>query len=108
MVIAYLEKIRDKYYVERVNLSKELDDILKLQKENEEIIKVLKANEDPHFESFSPREVNTFNKRKIEELLENQNKLENEMENISDKLQKVDNELEEIRDVIKVAREKYV
>ena len=108
MVIAYLEKIRDKYNIERLNLSKELDEILKLQKENEEFIKVLKSNEDPHFASFSPREVNSFNKRKIEELLENQKKLENEMESISSKLQKIDEELEEIRCVIKVAREKYV
>jgi len=107
MVVEYLEKIRDKYNIQRVELSTQLNEILKIQKENEEFIKILESNEDSTFSSFSPREVNSFNKRKILELNENQKYLENEMERISLKLQKVDDELEEIREVIKVAKENY-
>ena len=107
MVVEYLEKIRDTYTKERVELSSKLNEILKLQKENEEFIKVLELNEDPSFEAFTPREVNSFNKKKIEELNENQKYLLDEMENISSKLQSLDEKLEEIREVIRVARENY-
>lgn len=107
MVVEYLEKIRDKYNEERIELSRCLNDILKLHKENYEFIKVLQVNEDTNFESFTPREVNSFNKKKILELKENQKYLENKMEEISSDLQKIDEELEEIRNVIKIAKENY-
>lgn len=107
MVVEYLEKIRDKYNEERIELSRYLNDILKLHKENDEFIKVLQVNEDTNFESFTPREVNSFNKKKILELKENQKYLENKMEEISSDLQKIDEELEEIRNVIKIAKENY-
>lgn len=107
MVVEYLEKIRDKYNEERIELSRYLNDILKLHKENYEFIKVLQVNEDTNFESFTPREVNSFNKKKILELKENQKYLENKMEEISSDLQKIDEELEEIRNVIKIAKENY-
>ena len=68
MVISYLEKIREKFQVELVELEKSLNDTLNEKRENIEIIKLLEINDDPTFESFTPRPVNSFNKKKILDL----------------------------------------
>ena len=76
MVVNYLEKIREKFQAELIELNLLLNKALCEQRENIEIIKMLEINDDPNFESFTPRPVNSFNKTKILELKEELNVLD--------------------------------
>ena len=106
MVVTYLEKIRDKYLEERIDISAKLNETLVLQKENVEFIKLLEQNNDSNFEAFSPRTINSFNKTKIVELKEEQKVLENNISNLKSDLEMVEKEIEEVSLVIKEAKEK--
>ena len=105
MVVNYLEKIREKYQNELIDLNLLLNKALGEQRENIEIIKLLEANDDPNFESFTPRPVNSFNKTKIIELKEEQKLLEEKIKNLKDKVDEIENEISEVTEVIKVAKE---
>ena len=104
MVISYLEKIRDRYQKELVELNFTLNEILSKQKENVEIIKILEVNNDSSFEAFTPRPVNSFNKKKISELQEEQKSIEVKKKQLDEKIQRVEKELSEVNEVIKVAK----
>ena len=106
MVVIYLEKIRDKYLEERIDISVKLNEALVLQKENVEFIKLLEQNNDSNFEAFTPRTINSFNKTKIVELKEEQKVLENNISNLKSDLEMVEKEIEEVSLVIKEAKEK--
>ena len=105
MVVSYLEKIRDKFLNERIELNSQLSMLLNEQRENVEIIKMLEINDDPNFEAFTPRQVNSFNKTKVMELKERQKVLDKEIESCKQNINDINNEIEEITLVIKVARE---
>ena len=105
MVVSYLEKIRDKFQNELVELNASLNQILNKQRENVEIIKLLESNDDPYFESFTPRPVNSFNKKKILELKEEQKVLEDRIIELKDKIEGVEKEIKEVSEVIRVAKE---
>ena len=105
MVVNYLEKIREKYQSEAIELNLLLNKALSEQKENIEIIKLLEVNDDPNFESFTPRPVNSFNKTKIAELKEEQKVLEQRIAELQDKIKSVNEEIAEVTEVIKVAKE---
>lgn len=105
MVVSYLEKIREKFQNELIDLNLLLNKAISEQRENTEIIKLLEVNNDPNFESFTPRPVNSFNKTKIIELKEEQKVLELKIEELKQKIQDIENELDEINEVIKVAKE---
>lgn len=105
MVINYLEKIREKYQNELIELNLSLRKTLSVQRENIEIIKLLELNEDPNFEAFTPRPVNNFNKKKIVELNEEQKIIEQRIEELKAKISNVEKEIEEVTEVIRVAKE---
>ena len=105
MVVSYLEKIREKYQNELIDLKLLLNKALSEQRENTEIIKLLESNDDPNFESFTPRPVNSFNKTKILELKDAQKILEQRISHLRDKVASVEKEIEEVTEVIKVAKE---
>ena len=105
MVVNYLEKIREKFQNELVDLNQLLNKALSEQRENIEIIKLLEVNDDPNFESFTPRPVNSFNKAKILELKEEQKLIEGRIIDLKEKVEKVEKELSEVTEVIKVAKE---
>lgn len=105
MVVNYLEKIREKYQIELIELNILLNKALSEQRENVEIIKLLEANDDPNFESFTPRPVNSFNKTKIIELKEEQKLLQEKIVNLREQVQNIENEITEVTEVIKVAKE---
>lgn len=106
MVIAYLEKKRNKLLEENIEIQSKLTDVLTLRKENIEFIKLLEENTDFNFEVFTPRAVNTFHKRKIEELKNEQNSIECEIEELQNKIKSIESELEEINLIIKDTKEK--
>ena len=105
MVVNYLEKIREKFQNEAIELNLSLNKALSEQRENTEIIKLLESNDDPNFESFTPRPVNSFNKTKIIELKEEQKILEHRITDLKEKIASVENEIAEVTEVIKVAKE---
>ena len=108
MVINYLEKIREKYQNELIELNLTLRKTLSVQRENIEIIKLLEMNDDPTFESFSPRPVNSFNKKKIVELNEEQKIVEQKIADLKEKISDVEKEIEEVTEVIRVAKECFL
>lgn len=108
MVITYLEKIRDKFIEEKIEINEKLNQSLITHKENTEFIKLLELNNDDNFEAFTPRTINSFNKRKIGELKDEQKVLENTIDEIKQRLQNVEKEIEEVNQVIKVAKEKLI
>lgn len=105
MVINYLEKIREKFQKELIELNQILGKAQSEYRENIEIIKLLEVNDDPNFESFSPRPVNSFNKNKIIELKDEQKVLEEKIENLKLKVAEIENEITEVTEVIKTAKE---
>ena len=105
MVVSYLEKIRDKFQNELVELNASLNKVLNEQRENVEIIKLLELNDDPYFESFTPRPVNSFNKKKILELKEEQKIIVNRISDLKNKIEDVEKEIKEVSEVIRVAKE---
>ena len=108
MVINYLEKIREKYQNELIELNLTLRKTLSVQRENIEIIKLLEMNDDPTFESFSPRPVNSFNKKKIVELNEEQKIVEQKILDLKEKIADVEKEIDEVTEVIRVAKECFL
>ena len=105
MVINYLEKIKEKYQNELIELNLSLRKTLSVQRENIEIIKLLEMNDDPNFESFTPRPVNSFNKKKIIELNVEQTMIEQQITDLKEKIADVEKEIEEVTEVIRVAKE---
>lgn len=105
MVVNYLEKIREKFQNELIDLNLLLNKALAEYRENIEIIKLLEINNDPNFESFTPRPVNSFNKTKIMELKEEQKVLETRISDLKNKVASIESELDEVNEVIKVAKE---
>ena len=105
MVVNYLEKIREKYQSELIELNLLLNKALSEQRENIEIIKLLEANDDPNFESFTPRPVNSFNKIKIAELKEEKKELEQKISDLKEKVESTEKEIAEVTEVIRVAKE---
>ena len=105
MVVNYLEKIREKFQNELIDLNLLLNKALSEQGENEEIIKLLEVNNDPNFESFTPRPVNSFNKTKISEIKEDNKILECKITELKGKVEAVEKEISEVTEVIKVAKE---
>lgn len=107
MVVSYLEKIREQYQEKRIDANSRFQAITNEYKENAEFIKLLEANNDPNFESFTPRQLNGFNKTKIAELNDRQKQLNNMISDIRVEISTIDNEIYELNSVIKVAKEKY-
>ena len=105
MVVKYLEKIRDKFQSELIELNMSLNKYQSTKRENTEIIKLLEVNDDPYFEAFSPRPVSSFNKTKITELREEQKLLEVEISELESKIKEKQTEIDEVNEVIKVAKE---
>ena len=105
MVVAYLERIREKLQEEQINLNTELSIVNIKLKENTEIIKFLELNIDRNFEAFTPRQVDGFNLRKIDELKIEQNEIKDKIDMLNTKLSMIDEELIKVTDVIKVAKE---
>lgn len=108
MVVAYLEKIRNKYIEEKVNISTQLNECISRKKENNEFMRLLEKNNDLNFEVFTPRTVNSFNKTKINELIEEQKIIEQNIDKLKDELNYIEKEINEVSEVISIAKEKMM
>lgn len=105
MVKEYLEKIRNQFLEQKIETSNRLNELSNRYRENVEFMKLLEQTNDPNFESFTPREVNSFNRKKIAELEEMQKKLTEELAQTRNELNQLDADIYELNSVIKVAKE---
>lgn len=105
MVVTYLEKLREDLQEEHINFSTKLSIANNELKENIEILKILEFNIDRNLESFTPRQVDGFNKRKIEELKLEQSSIKEKINELSEKLINLEKNISELNKVIKVAKE---
>lgn len=112
MVIEYLQQIKDSYFEQKHALEKQLN-LLEIQlKENTGMIKMLEETNDSCYELFTPRNVNSKNKAKINELIEEQKTIKESIENLkisikeySDKIEQLDQIVEEENREIEIVQE---
>lgn len=105
MVKEYLEKLREEFLVKRTDLKEEINSYENKLKENIQFVQVLSDTNDPSYEAFTPREVNSFNRKKISELQEEQKNLTEKVTELRNQLGETDFKIAEINSVIKVAKE---
>lgn len=105
MVVDYLKKIRDGFLKQRVHLSEEIALCENQLKENIQFVQMLEESSDPNYEAFTPREVNSFNRRKIAELHKERESVAGRITELQIKVSELDYEIDEINSVIKVAKE---
>lgn len=105
MVKEYLEKYLESLIGERILVEHEYSDCENKIRENIAFIELLEEKSDPNFESFTPREVNSVNKKKIAELREEQKTLLNLSQRKKLELSDFNAKIDELNSVIRVARE---
>ncbi len=105
MVIEYLEKTKEEFLTQKTSLISELNDYENRYKENIKMIQLLEEKTDSSYESFTPREVNSYNKEKIKELSLEQKKLDVVIQDTRKDISDIDAKIDEISSVIKVAKE---
>lgn len=101
MVSTYLEKLQNNFLEEKNSLEKEINSLHIKQKENIEFRKLLDESNDPNFEAFSPREIHSKNKQKIEELINLQKKIEIQIGNKKKEYEICLKKIDELSAVIK-------
>lgn len=104
MVISYLEKTKEEFFETKASLVEELTAVQNHYKENLKLIQMLEDNNDPNFESFTPREVNSYNKEKLKELEDEQKDIAVQLQNLRTCISDIDCKIEEVVSVIKVAK----
>ena len=112
MVKEYLQQIKDSYLEEKHTLEKKLKSSEIELKENIEMIKMLEESNDSSYELFTPRNVNSKNKTKINELMEEQKSinesiegLKNSIKEYADKIEQLDEVMEEENREIEIVQE---
>ena len=105
MVKEYLEKTRDGFINRRQVILNDVQALENRFKKNIQMIEILEDTNDPTFESFTPREVNSYNRTKIRELEAEQKELEQLISERHTVISEMDERIYEINSVIKVARE---
>ena len=100
MVIEYLQQIKDSYFEQKYALEKQLN-LLEIQlKENTEMIKMLEETNDSCYELFTPRNVNSKNKTKINELMEEQKSINESIENLKNSIKEYSSKIEQLDQIV--------
>lgn len=105
MVKGYLEKTKQDFYEDKLELSVELNALQNKYKENLKMIQLLEESNDPNIESFTPREINNYSRNKIIELQYEQKLADKKLQDLRTRISEVDYKIDEINSVIKVAKE---
>ena len=101
MVIEYLQQIKDSYFEQKHALEKQLN-LLEIQlKENTGMIKMLEETNDSCYELFTPRNVNSKNKAKINELMEEQKSINESIENLKNSIKEYSSKIELLDQIVK-------
>ena len=104
MVKKYLEKTKEEFILKRLDVQEQVNNLQIQLKENIEFIKLLEESIDPNYESFTPRVVNSYHRKKIHELKTEQKQITFELNQAQTKLVEIDYKIGEIDSVLKVAR----
>lgn len=100
MVIEYLQQIKDSYFEQKHALEKQLN-LLEIQlKENTGMIKMLEETNDSCYELFTPRNVNSKNKAKINELMEEQKSINEYIENLKNSIKEYSSKVEQLDQIV--------
>jgi len=100
MVIEYLQQIKDFYFEQKHALEKQLN-LLEIQlKENTGMIKMLEETNDSCYELFTPRNVNSKNKAKINELMEEQKSINESIENLKNSIKEYSSKIEQLDQIV--------
>lgn len=100
MVIEYLQQIKDSYFEQKHALEKQLN-LLEIQlKENIRMIKILEETNDSCYELFTPRNVNSKNKAKINELIEEQKTINESIENLKNSIKEYSSKIEQLDQIV--------
>lgn len=100
MVIEYLQQIKDSYFEQKHALEKQLN-LLEIQlKENTGMIKMLEKTNDSCYELFTPRNVNSKNKAKINELMEEQKSINESIENLKNSIKEYSSKIEQLDQIV--------
>lgn len=105
MVKEYLQSYLNELLEKKINAEQESASLENRIKENLAFIELLEEKNDPNYESFTPREVNSSNKKKIAELKDEQKSLVFRSEEQKEKIADLDAKIDELNSVIRVARE---
>ena len=106
MVVGYLEKIKNRFLEDKMEIDERMVELAVQHKENVAFVQLLEKERDEAFEAFTPRTVNSHHRKKLEEIREKQKMIEEEMDALEAGLKNVEKELEEVERVIKVAKRK--
>lgn len=100
MVIEYLQQIKDSYFEQKHALEKQLN-LLEIQlKENTGMIKMVEETNDSCYELFTPRNVNSKNKAKINELMEEQKSINESIENLKNSIKEYSSKIEQLDQIV--------
>lgn len=100
MVIEYLQQIKDSYFEQKHALEKQLN-LLEIQlKENTGMIKMLEETNDSCYELFTPRNVNSKNKAKISELMEEQKSINESIDNLKNSIKEYSSKIEQLDQIV--------
>ena len=100
MVIEYLQQIKDSYFEQKHALEKRLN-LLEIQlKENTGMIKMLEETNDSCYELFTPRNVNSKNKAKINELMEEQKSINESIDNLKYSIKEYSSKIEQLDQIV--------
>ena len=94
MITGYLEKTKQDFLDEKAKLDAELVSVKNKYKENMKMIQLLEETNDPNYESFTPREINSYNKNKIIELQYEQKLSEKRLQDLRTLLSELDYKIE--------------
>lgn len=104
MVKEYLLKTRDEFLERRVSFLEELTGLQNHVKENEKLIQLLEESNDSSYASFTPREVNSYAKQKIQEIHDDQKNTLACIENVKQSIADMDAKIDEINRVLLVVK----
>lgn len=100
MVIEYLQQIKDSYFEQKHALEKQLN-LLEIQlKENTGMIKMLEETNVSCYELFTPRNVNSKNKAKISELMEEQKSINESIDNLKNSIKEYSSKIEQLDQIV--------
>lgn len=108
MVISYLEKLKKEYYSKRQNTESKIEELQLSLKENEKFIKILREKNDFNFESFTPRNLNDKDKIKIQQLLEEQERIRSSIQEEERKCTEYADKINELDCVMDSAKSVYL
>ena len=101
MIKAYLEKVQEQLYQNKLEINNRLNHFETLYKENVEMIRILEESNNLTFQEFTPRELNSFNSGKVLELKQSQKLLLVDIEETKIELKKAEEAIEENNQVMK-------